>query len=82
MMLDASPVFEGKHGSQWSESVLKYKISTMTESRLPRNGAMLTLVIDVLQIGHGSLSPFEGTVSPGRRSDIEESLLDLDPMGR
>jgi hypothetical protein len=54
----------------------------MTESRLPRDGATLTLMIDDLQIGHGSLSPFEGTVSPGRRFDIEESLLDLDPMGR
>jgi hypothetical protein len=54
----------------------------MTESGLPRNGAMLTLLINVLQIGHGSLSLFEGTVSPGRRSGIEESLLNLDPMGR
>jgi hypothetical protein len=52
-------------------SVLKYEILTMTEDRLPRDGAMLTLVVDVLQIGHGSLSPFEGTVvSPERRSDV------------
>jgi hypothetical protein len=63
-------------------SVLKYEILTMTEDRLPRDGAMLTLVVDVLQIGHGSLSPFEGTVSPGSRSDVKESLLGLDPMGR
>ena len=51
-------------------SVLKYKILTMTEDRLPRDGAMLTLVIAVLQIRHGSLSPFEGTVSPERCSEV------------
>lgn len=54
----------------------------MTESGLPRDGAMLTLLINVLHIGHCSLSSFEGTVSPVRRSAVEESLLDLDPMGR
>jgi len=76
-------VFQAKHRSQWSESLLKYELSIMTESRLPRDGVILTLAIEALQIGHGSLSQFEGTVSPGRCSDVEESLLlNFDPMGR
>lgn len=35
-------------------------------------GAMLTLVFDLLRIGHGSLSSFEGTVLPAWRSGLEE----------
>lgn len=81
-MLDASSVLQGKHQRRWSEATLSISPRPRGQaSRLPRKGAMLTLVVDVLQIGIGDLSPFEVTVSPVRRSDLEESKRSRGPMG-
>jgi len=52
MLLNASPVLQGKHQCQRIQGDLKYKTSTVrTASRLPCNGAMLTLVVDFFKSG-------------------------------
>jgi hypothetical protein len=70
MMLDGSPMSGGKHRSKWSESVFKYKVSTITESRVPRDGAMLTLAIDVTCSPNRAWQPF----AVRRNSFSRESL--------